>query len=192
MKIILASASPRRRELLKLIGLNPEIRIPEISESMVPGESIEKFMERITIAKGINAYQRRYYSSLVISADTIVLLDDRVIGKPRDREDAREMLQSLSGRMHRVWTGMALMYRGETRFRLAQTRVFFQRLSETEIISYLEHEDYLDKAGAYAIQGRAAIFVERIEGCFFNVMGFPLNLFYSMAGDVGIDLFADP
>jgi len=192
MKIILASASPRRRELLKLIGLNPEIRIPEISESMVPGESIEKFMERITIAKGINAYQRRYYSSLVISADTIVLLDDRVIGKPRDREDAREMLQSLSGRMHRVWTGMALMYRGETRFRLAQTRVFFQRLSETEIISYLEHEDYLDKAGAYAIQGRAAIFVERIEGCFFNVMGFPLNLFYSMAGDLGIDLFADP
>ena len=192
MKIILASASPRRRELLKLIGLNPEIRIPEISESMVPGESIEKFMERITIAKGINAYQRRYYSSLVISADTIVLLDDRVIGKPRDREDAREMLQSLSGRMHRAWTGMALMYRGETRFRLAQTRVFFQRLSETEIISYLEHEDYLDKAGAYAIQGRAAIFVERIEGCFFNVMGFPLNLFYSMAGDLGIDLFADP
>lgn len=192
MKIILASASPRRRELLKLIGLNPEIRIPEISESMVPGEAIEKFMERITISKGINAYQRRYYSSLVISADTIVLLDDRVIGKPRDREDAREMLQSLSGRMHRVWTGMALMYRGETRFRLAQTRVFFQKLSETEIISYLEHEDYLDKAGAYAIQGRAAIFVERIEGCFFNVMGFPLNLFYSMAGDLGIDLFADP
>ena len=94
--------------------------------------------------------------------------------------------------MHRVWTGMALMYRGETRFRLAQTRVFFQKLSETEIISYLEHEDYLDKAGAYAIQGRAAIFVERIEGCFFNVMGFPLNLFYSMAGDLGIDLFADP
>ena len=75
---------------------------------------------------------------------------------------------------------------------MAQTRVFFQTLSEREIDFYLDHEDYMDKAGAYAIQGRAAIFVERIEGCYFNVMGFPLNLFYSMAGDLGIDLFAAP
>ena len=191
MKVILASASPRRRELLKLIGLDPEVRIPEINENMEVDEPIERYLERVTISKGMNVYQKRFYSSLVVSADTVVLIDGRFIGKPRDRQDAGDMLRRLSGRSHEVWTGMAIMHRGETCFRLAQTQVIFKTLNEREIEYYLDHEEYMDKAGAYAVQGRAAIFVERIEGCFFNVMGFPLNLFYAMSSNLGIRLFAE-
>ena len=191
MKVILASASPRRRELLKLIGLDPEVRIPEINENMEVDEPIERYLERVTISKGMNVYQKRFYSSLVVSADTVVLIDGRFIGKPRDRQDAGDMLRRLSGRSHEVWTGMAIMHRGETCFRLAQTQVIFKTLNEREIEYYLDHEEYMDKAGAYAVQGRAAIFVERIEGCFFNVMGFPLNLFYTMSSNLGIRLFAE-
>lgn len=191
MKIILASASPRRRELLKLIGLDPEVRIPEISETMEADEPIERYLERITISKSMNVYRKQFYSSLVVSADTVVLIDGRFLGKPRDRQDAGDMLRRLSGRSHEVWTGIAIMHRGETRFRLAQTQVTFKPLNEREIEYYLDYEEYMDKAGAYAVQGRAAIFVERIEGCFFNVMGFPLNLFYTMTGNLGIRLFAE-
>jgi septum formation protein len=191
MKIILASASPRRHELLKLVGLDPEVRIPEIDEDMQAGEPIEQYLERVTISKSMNVYRKQFFSSLVVSADTVVLIDGRFMGKPRDRQDAGAMLRQLSGRSHEVWTGIAIMHRGETRFRLAQTQVIFKALNEREIEYYLDHEEYMDKAGAYAVQGRAAIFVERIEGCFFNVMGFPLNLFYTMTGNLGIRLFSE-
>lgn len=191
MKIILASASPRRHELLKLVGLDPEVRIPEIDENMQAGEPIEQYLERVTISKSMNVYRKQFFSSLVVSADTVVLIDGRFMGKPRDRQDAGAMLRQLSGRSHEVWTGIAVMHRGETRFRLAQTQVIFKALNEREIEYYLDHEEYMDKAGAYAVQGRAAIFVERIEGCFFNVMGFPLNLFYTMTGNLGIRLFSE-
>ncbi len=189
MKVILASASPRRRELLKLIGLDPEVRIPEVNEDMEAGEPIERYLERVAISKSMNVYRKQFFSSLVVSADTVVLIDGRFIGKPIDRRDASDMLRRLSGRNHEVWTGIALMHRGETCFRSARTQVIFKTLNEREIEHYLDHEEYMDKAGAYAVQGRAAIFVERIEGCFFNVMGFPLNLFYTMTGNLGIRLF---
>jgi len=188
MKIVLASASPRRKELLQLIGLNPEIIIPDIDEMVRANEAPAVFLERVTMAKGIAAYQKRYFSHLLICADTIVLLANTVIGKPMDREDAFRMLKQLSGRRHEVWTGIALMYQGETRFDIARTAVYFNELSESEIHFYLDHEIFLDKAGAYAIQGRAAVFVDRIEGCFFNVMGFPLSLFYRMAKERGLNL----
>jgi septum formation protein len=189
MKIILASASPRRKELLQLIGLNPAIIIPDIDEAPRPAEAVAAFLERVTIAKGIAAYKKNLFSHLLISADTVVLLGDSVIGKPRDREDAFRMLNRLSGQRHEVLTGMALIYQGETRFEISRTAVYFKELAGTEIDFYLDNENFLDKAGAYAIQGRAAIFVERIEGCFFNVMGFPLNLFYRMAAERGLDLY---
>ncbi len=101
------------------------------------------------------------------------------------------MLRLLSQRTHQVFTGLALMHRGRTHFAIARSTVFFKKLNDSEIDYYLAHEEYLDKAGAYAIQGRAAMFIERIEGCFFNVMGFPLNLFYQMAQDLAIDLFRE-
>jgi septum formation protein len=103
-----------------------------------------------------------------------------VLGKPTDRAHAKRMLLDLADRSHQVWTGLALMHRGATHFAIARTEVRFRAIDETEIERYLDHEQYQDKAGAYAIQGRAAVFVESINGCFFNVMGFPLNLFDRM------------
>ncbi len=190
MNVILASGSPRRRELLKLVGLDPQVIIPDIAETPRTGETTEKFVQRITIAKGINVYQSRHFSSLIISADTIVRVDQQVLGKPRDPQEALAMLRRLSGRCHEVWTGIALMHRGETHFEIERTTVYFRALKDSEIRSYLDHESVLDKAGAYAIQGRAALFVERIDGCFFNVVGFPLNLFYRMAERLRLPLFS--
>lgn len=189
MKIVLASASPRRKELLQLIGLNPAIITPDIDETLRPAEAIDAFLERVTIAKGIATYKKNLFSHLLISADTVVLLGDSLIGKPKDREDAFGMLNQLSGQRHEVLTGISLMYQGETHFEISRTAVYFKELAETEINFYLDYENFLDKAGAYAIQGRAAIFVERIEGCFFNVMGFPLNLFYRMVKERGLNLY---
>lgn len=189
MKIVLASASPRRKELLQLIGLDPEIIPPDIDEVSRPAEAIDAFLQRVTIAKGIEVYKKKYFSSLLISADTVVLLGDSLIGKPADREDAFRMLNRLSGQCHEVLTGLALMYRGETRFDISRTHVYFKELDDREINFYLDHENFMDKAGAYAIQGRAAVFVERIEGCYFNVMGFPLNMFYCMVKERGLSLY---
>lgn len=189
MKIVLASASPRRKELLQLIGLNPEIIPPDIDEIKKRDEPLAVFLERVTIAKGIEVYKKKFFSHLLISADTVVLLDDSLIGKPTDREDAFGMLNRLSGKRHEVLTGISLMYQGETSFEISRTAVYFKELAESEINYYLNHENFMDKAGAYAIQGRAAIFVERIDGCFFNVMGFPLNLFYRMVNERGLNLY---
>jgi len=189
MKIVLASASPRRRELLCLIGLNPEIIIPDIDEVSRPDEAPEVFLERVAIAKGIEVYKKKFFRHLLISADTVVLLENSLIGKPLDRGDAFRMLRRLSGQRHEVLTGISLMCQGETTFAISRTAVYFKELAEKEIDFYLDHETYLDKAGAYAIQGRAAIFVEKIEGCFFNVMGFPLSLFYRMVEERGLDLY---
>ncbi|MCU0235550.1 MAG: Maf family protein [Acidobacteria bacterium] len=188
MKVVLASASPRRKELLQLIGLDPEVIAPDIEEAPLPGEAIDAFLQRVAIAKGIEVYRKRFFHSLIVSADTVVLLDDQLIGKPAGRDDASSMLERLSGRWHEVLTGLALMHEGATSFAISRTRVRFKELAAGEIAHYLDHEEYMDKAGAYAIQGRAAVFVERIEGCFFNVMGFPLNLFYRLLGERGLNL----
>jgi len=189
MKIVLASASPRRKELLQLIGLAPEVIPPDIEEAARPGEAIADFLERVTIAKAIEVYKKKFFHSLLISADTIVLLDEALIGKPASRADAFAMLRRLSGRRHEVLTGLALMHQGETTFAISRTHVEFKKLTAGEIEHYLDHENFIDKAGAYAIQGRAAIFVERIEGCYFNVMGFPLNLFYRMLTARGLNAY---
>jgi len=191
MKLILASASPRRQELLRMVGLDPQIIIPEIDETQQPGETVDRFLERTAIAKGLSIYRSDLYPALVVSADTIVHCDDRIIGKPVDAQDARRMLRLLSQRTHQVFTGLALMHRGRTHFAISRSAVIFKKLSDAEIDFYLANEEYLDKAGAYAIQGRAAMFIERIEGCFFNVMGFPLNLFYRMTQELAIDLFRE-
>lgn len=180
MKLILASASPRRRELLRLIGLEPEVIVPDINEEQQAGEAVDRFLERVAIEKGLAVYRRHYDNALIVSADTIVLLDGRIMGKPADRSHARRMLFELAGRSHQVHTGLALMHRGATHVAISCTTVRFRSLEAAEIDRYLDCEQYQDKAGAYAIQGRAAVFVERIDGCFFNVMGFPLNLFDHM------------
>lgn len=185
---ILASSSPRRKELLKLIGIEPRIIKPETDETREPGESVEVFLKRVTIDKGLEVYRDDYFENPVISSDTIVLCDGRLIGKPVDVAEAREFLELLSGNVHEVWTGVAIIYRGRTYYDLARTKVVFSDITAGELDHYLENEHYMDKAGAYAIQGLASVFVEKIDGCYFNVMGFPINIFYNMLKQIGISI----
>lgn len=186
---ILASSSPRRKDLLRLVGIEPRILIPSVDESMRHGETVETFLQRVTIAKGEAVYREEFFQSPVISSDTIVLCEGEVIGKPGDREEASTILRKLSGSIHEVWTGVAIRYLGQCSFDISRTAVEFNPLAEWEISYYLANEDYMDKAGAYAIQGRASVFVKKIEGCYFNVMGFPLNLFYGMLKRMNIPLY---
>lgn len=174
MKVVLASASPRRKELLQLIGLVPDVFPPEIEENMRRGEAIDAYLERVTIAKGLAVYRKKFFQSLLVSADTVVVLDGSPIGKPVDRADAFAMLTRLSGRQHEVLTGVALLHRGETSYAVSRTSVQFKELSSAEIDYYLERENFIDKAGAYAIQGGAAYMVRGIEGSYTNVVGLPL------------------
>jgi septum formation protein len=186
---ILASSSPRRKELLRMLGIEPRIIAPEADERINPGESPEDFIRRVAISKGEAVYKPEFYDIPVISSDTIVLCENRIIGKPAGREEAYEFLRILSGNTHEVLTGVSIRYRGEAYYDYARTRVEFSHIPESEILYYLDNEDYMDKAGAYAIQGKASVFIEKIDGCFFNVMGFPLNLFYGMLKKIGITLY---
>ncbi|MGE5341142.1 MAG: Maf family protein [Candidatus Omnitrophota bacterium] len=189
MPFILASSSPRRKELLGLIGITPQIIIPEADETKLPDETIEGFLQRVSIAKGEAVYKPEFYDIPVISSDTIVVCENRVIGKPSGRDEAYEFLKLLSNKKHEVLTGVCIRYRGQTTYEYERTEVVFSEISEEELGYYLDHEDYMDKAGAYAIQGKASVFIKRIDGCFFNVMGFPLNRFYNMLKKIGISLF---
>lgn len=188
-RFILASSSPRRKELLKLIGIEPLILIPEVDEQRQPGEELETFLKRVTLEKGRAVYQPDYRDKPIICADTIVYCDNRLIGKPRDREEARSFMRLLSANTHEVWTGLGLLYKGKQYYGVSRTRVEFSEISQSELDYYLENEHYMDKAGAYAIQGMASLFVKRIEGCYFNVMGFPLNLFYNMLKQIGVEIW---
>lgn len=189
MRIILASSSPRRKELLSLIGLSPEIMVPNLDEKMQPGESVADFMRRVSRQKAESIYRDDFYDIPIIGADTIVVLGRTVMGKPINRQDAFNMLKTLANNVHEVITGLAILYRGKTHFDLAVTRVYFTDISGEEIDSYLDSGEYRDKAGAYGIQGKASVFIEKIEGCYFNVVGFPLHLFYKMLKQIGIEIY---
>lgn len=177
---ILASTSPRRKELLELININPDIIIPIYEESKKPNEPVYEFLKRVSIGKGQSIIDKNNSNKIIISSDTIVVIENKIIGKPKNREDAFNILKELSNKEHRVITGIALHFKGECIYDFRETKVLFEYLSEKEINAYLDNEKYMDKAGAYAIQGLASVFIKKIEGCFFNVMGFPLNLFSNM------------
>ncbi|MCU0286260.1 MAG: Maf family protein [Acidobacteria bacterium] len=188
MQFILASSSPRRKELLKMLGIAPRILISNVDENRLPEEQIGSYLRRVSIAKGQAVYKEEYLDIPIISSDTIVWINNSIIGKPADREEAAHFLRTLSGRVHEVLTGVAILYRGNTYYEYACTGVEFSEISEEELTYYLDNEDYMDKAGAYAIQGLASVFVKRIDGCYFNVMGFPVNTFYQMMKRLGIEL----
>ena len=186
-KIILASGSPRRRALLRDMGLDFEAFSPNADESRLPDEIPEKMCERLARIKA-NAVAISYTESntLVIAADTIVVIDGQVLGKPANRDEARDMLRLLQGRAHEVITGVALSYNGEILSDIERTTVYFRPLSESEIDEYVESGECDDKAGAYAIQGKGALLVPRIEGDYFNVVGLPLcRLGYMMKEILG-------
>ena len=177
MKLILASSSPRRAEILANAGLPFSVLSSAVDESPYPGESPAALVQRLANAKADLVTARAVGPAIVLAADTIVVLDDRILGKPASLEAARHMLRQLSGRTHSVLTGVSLIRLpdGERRQFIESTLVHFRPVTEEEISAYLATEEPLDKAGAYAIQGQAGRYIPRIEGCYFNVVGLPLS-----------------
>lgn len=179
--IVLASSSPRRRELLRLFIPEFTVVPPEAEEDEVRSPA-----DLLALAKKkAEAAAARFPKALVIAADTAVFREGKAFGKPRDLEEARAFLSALSGGWHSVFTGLVVQKGPLLRERLVETRVLFRSLSAEEIAWYLQVEGVLDKAGAYAIQGRAAAFVERIEGDFYNVMGLPLSSLWELLWELG-------
>ncbi len=178
-KLILASASPRRSEILQSVGWKFETDIPDIDESEAAGESPETYVQRLAQTKA-ETIASRHAGEIVLGADTTVVIDNQIIGKPIDVEDAKRMLKMLSGKWHEVLTGIAIVNDGETRVGVQNTRVKFAEMSNAEISFLIEKGDPLDKAGAYAVQAQAALFIEGIEGDYWNVVGLPINLVYRL------------
>ena len=174
-EIILASASPRRAALLKQIGLDFRVCPSDVVESEATRTSPKGVVEELALRKA-RTVGRRFDRGLVIGADTIVVINGLIIGKPKNNQHAVEILKSLSGNHHDVVTGVALIDLDGNQEIVwsARTLVCFRKLRESEILEYVRSHDTSDKAGAYGIQGRAAAFVSRIEGCYFNVVGLPL------------------
>lgn len=186
--IVLASASPRRSQLLTMLGLDFEVRPAKGEEFLPGGISPEEAVMRLSAQKARNVARECAPEDVVIGADTIVWYDGRILGKPRDEQDAARMLSSLSGNTHTVYTGVTVI-RGETALSAAEeTKVRFRRLSGGEIDGYIKTGEPMDKAGAYGAQGLAALFVEGIEGDFFNVMGLPVCRLGKMLKEVGVTL----
>ncbi|MBQ9044385.1 MAG: septum formation protein Maf [Oscillospiraceae bacterium] len=189
MHYVLASASPRRRELAELMGLDPLKILPAVGEERAdPGLTGGALAEALALHKAREVAQRCEPDDIVIGADTIVCLDDAVFGKPRDAADAARMLRALSGRAHTVYTGVAVVRGGETRTHAEATRVRFRALTESEIAGYIETGEPMDKAGAYGIQGKGSLLISGIDGDFFNVMGLPVCALGEMLKLFGTEL----
>lgn len=184
--IVLASASPRRRDLLEQLGLVFDVVAPDVDESVLAGEEATLYVRRLAEAKasGVDAPG----DALVIAADTTVDLGGDILGKPADAEEARRMLRRLSGRTHRVHTGVAVRLGGQIRVDVATTFVTMTALTPAAIDWYVGTGEPLDKAGAYALQGSAAVFVERVRGSVSNVVGLPLHTLVRLAGELGVRL----
>ncbi len=173
MKLILASASPRRQELLRLITEEFEVHPVDADETLPAGMPVELAPSFLADLKA-QAAAKEFPDDLVIGCDTVVTMDDEIMGKPKDREDAFRMLRKLSGETHTVMTGAALYLKGKSTVFTVDTRVTFYPLTDDEINAYLDTNEYCDKAGSYGIQGKGSLLVERIEGDYFNVVGLPV------------------
>jgi septum formation protein len=190
--IILASGSPRRQEILSSLCLPLTIVPSEIDETQFRSGSAFEHVKKLAELKASEVAQR-LNSGLVIGADTVVVIDDQILEKPRDVADAHEMLNRLSGRWHEVLTGVCLIKpeTGDRRSGCEITKVKFASLQPDEVKWYIATGEPMDKAGAYAIQGYGALFIERIEGDYLNVVGLPLRLVYCLAAALGVDLKSD-
>lgn len=177
--IILASTSPRRKELLSLLSIEFRIISKNTDETLdndlTPIENVMKIA-----AQKAEAVANNYHESLIIGCDTIVVLDKQILGKPRDKEDAYRMLKSLSGRAHKVYTGVSLQNKSKELWMsfYEETTVYMKVLSDKEIWNYIATGDPMDKAGSYGIQTQGALFIEKIEGDYFNVVGLPISTLY--------------
>jgi septum formation protein len=188
--LILASASPRRAELLRKAGLTFTVRHANIDETVHHGEDARSYVRRMAEAKASAILGHAGQGSVVLGADTVVVVDDRILGKPRHRADAREMLANLSGRCHLVLTGVCLAMldgsQATLRTDVVQTTVEFVPLTDQELDWYVASGEPFDKAGGYAIQGLASRFITRIDGSYSNVVGLPVALVYALCREAGI------
>ncbi len=184
--LILASASPRRQELLQQIGCDFRVFVSYAEELSESGVSPEKMATENARRKAEDVASRDTTGLPVLGADTVVAVDATILGKPKDEEDAARMLRLLSGRRHFVYTGVALVYHGATYTSVVQTAVWMDKMSDEEISAYIATGEPMDKAGAYAVQGIAAKFIPKIEGSFSNVVGLPLHEVKNLARKAGI------
>jgi nucleoside triphosphate pyrophosphatase len=178
--LILASSSPRRAELLRAAGIEFKVLPTDIDETRLPGETPREYVLRLSRSKALAVARS---DELVLGADTTVVIDDEIEGKPGDTVDARRMLRALSGRWHEVLTAITLVRGNQLLSDIESTRVKFAELNEAEIDWYISTGEPLDKAGAYGIQGYGSRFVERIEGSYSNVVGLPVQMVYRMIAD---------
>jgi septum formation protein len=192
--VYLASASPRRRELLRQIGVPHRVIEAAVDESVLPGEEGVDYVARLARAKAEAGVRRRPAGALepVLAADTAVVLDGRILGKPQGREDGARMLGALAGRTHRVLTAVVLAQGSECRLRLSESEVTFRPIDTAECRAYWDTGEPCDKAGGYAIQGLAAVFVSRLHGSFSGVVGLPLFETAQLLGEAGIPRWRRP
>lgn len=174
--LILASQSPRRKEILESAGIPFQVRVGNVDESVRSGEAPMSYVRRLAASKAM-AVQREP-GDMILAADTTVVAEGEILGKPEDNDDARRMLRKLSGKAHEVLTGICLFSGSKMQIDGESTLVHFASLSEDEIEQYVASGEPMDKAGAYGIQGQASKFVERVEGCYFNIVGLPISLVY--------------
>ena len=188
-KIVLASKSPRRQELLERIGITDFIvRVPDADESYDPAMTPEEIVCHISRVKSMALASAD--DEIVITADTMVFLDEKRLGKPKDEADALQMLTALQGRHHTVCTGVTVRQGERVLTRAAATDVYFRAATEAELRAYIRGGEPMDKAGSYGVQGQGALLVERIDGDFFNVMGLPVLLLSRMLQQFGVDLLS--
>lgn len=187
MKLILASASTRRAEILRDAGFSFVVMSSAVDETPYPNELVHDHVQRLAEAKAELVAARAVGPAIVLAADTVVSIEGRILGKPRSSDDARHMLEQLSGRTHSVFTGVSLIRLPDVERRsfVESTLVHFSRLSHEEIIRYLSTDEPFDKAGAYAIQGYAGRYIPRIEGCYFNVVGLPIARVSQLLTELG-------
>lgn len=185
--IILASGSPRRKSLLESLGLDFTVYRPDADESRMPGESPGEMCRRLSGLKA-EAGAREFPDALIIAADTIVVVDGEILGKPHDRDEAAGMLHKLSGREHEVITGLTVRRKGAVISDDVHTLVKFRELSDYEISAYAATGECDDKAGAYAVQGRGSLLIEGIKGDYYNVVGLPLCTLGGMLREMGVRL----
>ena len=190
MEVVLASASPRRLALLEQVGVAAQVCPADFEEEAGQAAVAREVALHNAVGKCRAVVAAKGDAVPVIAADTIVVVDEAILGKPRDAEEAVAMLARLSGRKHEVLTAVAVACAGKEIARVCATEVFFRELTKAEIAAYVATGEPLDKAGAYGIQGKGAVLVEKIEGCYNNVVGLPLTMLYSMLKEIGVIMTA--
>jgi septum formation protein len=187
MQMLLSSGSPRRKELLSLLGIPFQIVVPNIPEVLLPGETPRSFCLRVSREKAVLVAQK-YPDALVIGADTIVVIDGTILGKPRDQSEAYDFLILLQDKIHNVLTGYTIVSGTRSLSKVVKTKVRFRAMTAKEVSWYVSTGEPMDKAGAYAVQGIGSLFIKEIHGCYTNVIGLPLSPLYKDLIKFGIKL----